>query len=108
VSANNGAIQIMTVAAGSSTIRRQTLAGSVGGPENVSQELKSLRLRFGKLIESDGGDTRMGFGTEDEIVALRERKLVASLGWKKGDNVEMMRLKRNAPEPVDCSGTSND
>lgn len=78
VSPNNGAAQIMTVAAGSSGIRKETLACSLGGAENASAELKGLRVRFWKLIDEDGGHTRMGFGTEGEIVTLRPEKLGCS------------------------------
>jgi hypothetical protein len=121
VPASNGAVQIMTVSAGSKTLRRETLVGSRGGAESVSEELKSLRVRFGELVDTESGEARIGFGTEDEIVTMKDEivtmkdeivtmkdeivtmkdeNFVSLRRRRKGNNVEMVGLKGNAHETV--------
>jgi hypothetical protein len=68
-----GFLQILMTTIGSMTLRRAADGSSLGGEENVPEELKRLRLRFGELVGgSEVGVRRAGFGTEDEVVPLRQ------------------------------------
>jgi hypothetical protein len=47
------------------------------GPEAISEELKTLKVRYGELIDDNtgtgGSRKRYGFGTDEETTPLRKR-----------------------------------
>lgn len=75
---DGGFIQLITTTTGSKALKKQAAAGSLGGRENIPEELQKLKIRFGELknktkheLGGRGGEIRRaGFGTEDEIVPL--------------------------------------
>jgi len=69
---DGGFLQILTTTSRSEQLRQAAAAGSLGGEENVPEELKELKIMFGKLI-GDKGDRGVGFGVADEVVRI-ERK----------------------------------
>lgn len=75
VSATDGGfLQLLTTTRGSKVIDKAAKGGCLGGDENIPDELKNIRVRFGELInENSGSGPRLaGFGTEDEVVTLRK------------------------------------
>lgn len=69
-----GFLQILMTTTGSKTLEKAAAGGCLGGDENVPEELKKMKIRFGELVgfESHKGTVkRAGFGTEDEVIALR-------------------------------------
>jgi hypothetical protein len=50
--------------------------GALGGQENVPEDLRDLKIRFGELIngeeESKAVTRRVGFGVEDEVVPIQK------------------------------------
>lgn len=79
VSAGSSFLQFATTTGASRTLHQVAEPCSVGGAENVSRELRDLRLRFGTLRSTQHeGDTESehsrllvaGFGTESEIENL--------------------------------------
>ena len=68
-----GFLQMLTTTIGSDTLREAAAGSSLGGEENVPEELKRLKIRYGELIKSgaDGDVRRAGFGTKDEVIPLR-------------------------------------
>jgi hypothetical protein len=75
VSATDGGfLQLLTTTRGSKVIYKAARGGCLGGDENIPEELKKIRVRFGELInENSGSESRIaGFGTEGEVVTLRK------------------------------------
>jgi hypothetical protein len=75
--ADGGFLQIMTATRGNTEMERLVLRERLITIENMSVELKDLRIRYGELVGEDvlGVDgRRLGFGTEEETVSLRKRK----------------------------------
>lgn len=73
-----GFLQILMTTTGSKTLEKAAMGGCLGGDENVPENLKSMRIRFGELVwsrdveDGDGGAVkRAGFGTDDEVMPLR-------------------------------------
>ena len=68
-----GFLQMLMTTIGSDALRDAAAGSSLGGEENLPQELKKLRIRYGELVGGrDGsGMRRAGFGTEDQVVPLR-------------------------------------
>jgi hypothetical protein len=64
---------------GSKTLENVAAAGCLGGDENVPENLKRMRIRFGELVWNSrvdedgdrGAVKRAGFGTDDEVLPLR-------------------------------------
>lgn len=68
-----GFLQMLTTIIGSDTLRKAAAGNSLGGEENVPEELKRLKIRYGELL---GGNTRdyirrAGFSTTEEVGPLR-------------------------------------
>lgn len=68
---DGGFLQILTTTSASKTLHRVAEGGSLGGEENVSKELKELKIKLGEL-NSGRGARRAGFGTEDEVAPIIE------------------------------------
>lgn len=70
---DGGFLQLLTTTRGSKVIDKAAGRGCLGGDENIPDELKKIRVRFGELIHesSKSGSRLAGFGTEDEVVTLR-------------------------------------
>ncbi|KAF9895119.1 hypothetical protein FE257_000021 [Aspergillus nanangensis] len=70
ISANTGGVfQTLCTTAGSTRLRELAAKGSLGGRENIPEELKDLKVMFGVLKQSEHG--RMaGLGTVDEVTPL--------------------------------------
>jgi hypothetical protein len=73
---SGGLLQLLCTTTGEelriNKLARRCAAGTGAGyDKRAAEELKTLRVRFGAL----GGDTkvRMGFGTEEELMPLRDR-----------------------------------
>jgi hypothetical protein len=74
VSATDGGfIQLITTTTGSSKLNEAAAGGCLGGSENVPQQLKDLKIRFGETVDAGEGKglvKRAGFGVEDEVRPL--------------------------------------
>jgi hypothetical protein len=73
-----GFLQILMTTTGSKTLKKAAAGGCLGGDENVPENLKRMRIRFGELVESrvdEDGDRgavkRAGFGIDGEVMPLR-------------------------------------
>lgn len=64
---DGGFLQIVMTTLGSKSLEQAAAGGSRGGKENVPEELKKLRVRFGELL----GDRAIGNGAEDSTVRRR-------------------------------------
>jgi hypothetical protein len=74
--ADGGFLQIMIATRGNTEMERLVLCERLMTIENISDELKSLKIRYGELVGADvlGAEgRRMGFGTVEETVSLRKR-----------------------------------
>lgn len=74
-----GFIQIVMTTSGSKALEKASASGCLGGDENVPEELKEMKIRFGALATSsdyhDSGpvqERRAGFGTDDEVLPLQK------------------------------------
>ena len=77
-------MQIMMAIRGNTEMERLVLRERLMVVENMSDELKSLKIRYGELVDDDvlGVDDdvlrvkgrRMGFGTMRETVSPRKRR----------------------------------
>ncbi|CAN9172688.1 unnamed protein product [Alternaria alternata] len=75
--ADGGFLQIMTATRGNTEMERLVLREKLTTVENMSVELKALRVRYGELVGEDvvGANGRtVGFGTIEETISLRKRK----------------------------------
>jgi hypothetical protein len=75
--ADGGFLQVMVATRGNTEMERLVLRERLTTIENMSAELKNLKIRYGELVGEDvlGAEgTRMGFGTVEETVSLRKRK----------------------------------
>lgn len=75
--ADGGFLQIMTATRGNTEMERLVLREKLTTIENMSVELKALRVRYGELVDEDvvGVDGRtVGFGTIEQTISLRKRK----------------------------------
>jgi hypothetical protein len=75
--ADGGFFQIMMATRGNTEMERLVLRERLMTIENMSVELKNLRIRYGDLVGEDvlGVEgRRLGFGTVEETVSLRKRK----------------------------------
>jgi hypothetical protein len=75
--ADNGFLQIMMATRGNTEMERIVLRERLMTIENMSAELKSLKVRYGELVGEDvlGVEgRRLGFGTVEETVSLRKRR----------------------------------
>jgi hypothetical protein len=67
-----GFIQVLMTTIGSEILKKAATGSCLGADENVPDELKRLRIRFGELIGGYAYDVRRaGFGTEGEVIPLR-------------------------------------
>jgi len=77
---NNSFLQIAISTTGSTTLEKALVASCLGGDDNVTKELRELRVRFGELKAGvwDGGEAgngnrvirKAGFGIEGEVTPL--------------------------------------
>jgi hypothetical protein len=75
--ADGGFLQIMTATRGNTILERLVLKEEFVAIDNMSDELKSLKIRYGELVGEDvlGVEgRRLGFGTVEETVSLRKRR----------------------------------
>jgi hypothetical protein len=75
--ADGGFLQIMMATRGNTEMERLVLQEKLTTTENMSAELKSLKICYGELVGEEilGVEgSRMGFGTIDETTSLRKRK----------------------------------
>jgi hypothetical protein len=75
--ADGGFLQIMAATRGNTAMERLALQENLTAVENMSVELKALKVRYGELIGEDVlgiEGRRIGFGTVEETVSLRKRK----------------------------------
>lgn len=75
--ADGGFLQIITATRGNTEMERLMLREKLTTVENMSVELRALKVRYGELLDEDvvGIDGRMaGFGMIEETVSLRKRK----------------------------------
>ena len=75
--ADGGFLQIMTARVGDTQLGRAILEGRLAALDEMSDELKSLEIRYGKLMDENTVGTkgeRFGFGTVDETISLRKRR----------------------------------
>ncbi|KAE8448782.1 hypothetical protein EG329_008784 [Mollisiaceae sp. DMI_Dod_QoI] len=75
---DGGFLQILMTTSNSKALHEVASDGALGGQENVPEELKELKVRYGELV---GGEEKLkavrmraGFGVEDEVVSIRNGK----------------------------------
>jgi hypothetical protein len=71
LAADGGFLQVMIATRGDTQMERLVLEHGNSAVEGISKELGSLKVRFGELVIQE---KRMGFGTVNETLVLRERK----------------------------------
>ncbi|KAH6870614.1 hypothetical protein BKA58DRAFT_385377 [Alternaria rosae] len=74
--ADGGFLQIMMATVGDTQMSRVILEEKLAAVDDISDELKSLKIRYGKLVNADvlgKGGKQFGFGTMDETIPLRKR-----------------------------------
>ena len=75
---DGGFLQLLTTTRGSATLDKIAISGCLGGDRNVPSELRDLKIQYGEIslpLDSRGGQAALrtaGFGTEDEVLALRK------------------------------------
>jgi hypothetical protein len=77
---DGGILQTIMTTTGSKSLEQAAAGGCLGGEENVSPELKELRVKFGELIETGEekdmiGMRRAGFGTSEEVRPLNQNAI---------------------------------
>ncbi|KUJ09690.1 uncharacterized protein LY89DRAFT_761314 [Mollisia scopiformis] len=77
VSATDGGfLQILTTTSTSKALHGAASQGALGGAENVPDQLKELKVRYGELIDDDSElkalRRRVGFGVEHEVVPIQK------------------------------------
>lgn len=75
---DGGFLQIMMATRGNTEIERLVLQERLTAIDNISQELKNLKTRYGELVGEDVlgvAGRRLGFGTVEETVSLRKKGL---------------------------------
>lgn len=76
--ADGGFLQVMMATRGDTEMDRLVLEHGMIGANDVPQDLKDLKIRYGELVgrETTGarGEIRWGFGTIEETVSLKRRK----------------------------------
>jgi hypothetical protein len=75
--ADGGFLQIMMATRGNTEMERLVLKDRLAAIDNMSKELKSLKIRYGELVGDDvlGVEgMRLGFGTVEETVSLRKKR----------------------------------
>lgn len=83
VSATDGGfVQIIATTTGSPALDNAAAGGCLGGNDNVVQELKDLKIRFGELVGRKPGNVKLaGFGTDDEIIPLTKGEKYGIARW---------------------------
>jgi hypothetical protein len=64
-------LQLLVTMTRSEQLDRIAQPCSLGGDEQVTEELKHTRIMFGELVGGDGVVRRVGFGLEEETVPLK-------------------------------------
>ncbi|KAH9872612.1 hypothetical protein J1614_005005 [Plenodomus biglobosus] len=75
--ADGGFLQIMIATRGNTAMERLVLQERPIGIDNISDELKSLKVRYGELATEEAPGIegrRLGFGTAEETLSLRKRR----------------------------------
>ncbi|KAI9644827.1 hypothetical protein NHQ30_006854 [Ciborinia camelliae] len=80
---DGGFIQLLITTTGDTKLNRTAAGSCLGGVENVSNELKELKVRFGELVEEGGSQgqlgksipARAGFGTDEQVRELKRDRL---------------------------------
>jgi hypothetical protein len=75
--ADGSFLQIMMATRGNTEMERLVLKDRLAAIDNMSKELKSLKIRYGELVGDDvlGVEgMRLGFGTVEETVSLRKKR----------------------------------
>lgn len=70
----NGFAQVMLATRGDSEMQRLALASGERAADNMSDDLKALRVRYGEISRNEPNVSRMGFGTAEETVVARRRR----------------------------------
>lgn len=71
--ADGGFLQIMLATRGNTEMNRRVLEEGATTVEDMSDELKSLEVRYGELL-GEGEGVKCGFGTVEETASLRKRR----------------------------------
>jgi hypothetical protein len=75
--ADGGFLQIMMATRGNTEMEKLVLQEKRTTIDNMSNELRNLKIRYGELISRDISEIeerRLGFGTVEETVSLRKRR----------------------------------
>ncbi|KAF2679746.1 hypothetical protein K458DRAFT_393589 [Lentithecium fluviatile CBS 122367] len=73
--ADGGFLQIMMATRGDTEMERLVVRDGAAASDQASQELRDLKIRYGRLLvgNAGGGEEKNGFGTVEETVSLRKR-----------------------------------
>jgi hypothetical protein len=75
--ADGGFLQIMMATRGNTEMERLVVRERLMAINKISDELKSLKIRYGELVGEDVSGVagrRLGFGTVEETASLRRRR----------------------------------
>lgn len=80
---DNSFIQILATSTGSAAVDRAAAGACLGGNENVPNELKDLKIRFGEIIDRNepGGIKRAAFGVDGEVTELTRNTKYGIARW---------------------------
>ncbi|VUC28221.1 unnamed protein product [Clonostachys rosea] len=76
---DGGLMQILMTSTGSRTLNEAAANGCLGGEENIPEDFKNMKIRFGELVSSASDDEqdnprqirRAGFGVDSEVIPLK-------------------------------------
>jgi hypothetical protein len=74
---DGGFVQVMLATRGDTEMERLAVQEGCTSADNMSQELKQIKLRYGQLTvgqQGEADDVRMGFGTVDETISVKKRE----------------------------------
>jgi hypothetical protein len=75
--ADGGFLQIIMATRGNTEMERLVLQERLLAIDNISEELRNLKIRYGELVGEDvlgDKERRSGFGTVEETVSLKKRR----------------------------------
>jgi hypothetical protein len=101
--ADGGFLQIMMATRGNTEMERLILKERLAAIDNMSNELKSVKIRYGELVGENvlGVEgRRMGFGTVQETVSLRKRRSRGDFRQRRGET-DGKRVAMSRREEVD-------
>jgi hypothetical protein len=81
---DRGFLQILITTSNSKALHEAASSGALGGQENVPEELKKLKVKYGQLTSGEEEmktvRMRVGFGVEDEVKPIQKGVKYGAVG----------------------------